>query len=72
MIVDGSNKQYNALLKRYIKANFPGVTEQRCREIVDRAQHKFLYVAPYIAMGNIIFESYEKITTAMVAENYIR
>lgn len=72
VIVDGNNKQYNALLKRYIKANFPGVTEQRCREIVDRAQHKFLYVAPYIAMGNIIFESYEKITTAMVAENYIR
>lgn len=72
LTVDGNNKRYVALLKRYIKSNFSGITEKVCKEIIEKSQRKFLYVQPYIAMGDVIFQTGGKVTTAVVAENYIK
>lgn len=72
LTVDGNNKQYVALLKRYIKSNFSGITEKACKQIIEKSHRKFLYVQPYIAMGDVIFQSGGKVTTAVVAENYIK
>ena len=69
--VDSNNEAYIALLKKYVRHNYKGISETACEDIIERAQRKFLYVQPYMALGDAILKTGEKLTACEVAENYV-
>lgn len=69
--VDRNNRDYIELLKNYIRRNYKGISETACEDIIERAQRKFLYVQPYMALGDAVLKTDREITAYTVAENYV-
>lgn len=71
IVIDDNNEDYYALLTRYIKSNYKRITDDICTEIIEKAKRKFLYIQPYMAMGEAVLQADGALTAANVAENYI-
>ena len=66
-----NDEDYYQLLKTYIARNYKKLSEESVCEIIEKAQRKFLYIQPYMAMRDSVITSGVKITAYDVAKNYI-
>lgn len=69
--ISSTDENYVNLLKKYIKKNYKGITDIDAEDIIKRAQYKFLYIHPYIALGEIIIKDKERINAYSVAKKYV-
>lgn len=69
--VDSENEDYLSLLRKFLRNNYKSVPEEKVAEIIDYAERKFLYIKPYMALGNKVFAENEKNSAYSVAQKYI-
>lgn len=69
--VNNESEMYYQLLEKYIKRNFKGISKENISDIIENAQRKFLYIQPYMAMGESVLTPGVKISAYDVARNYI-
>ena len=68
---DGGNDLYLAMLKKYLQKNYKKLSDEQANDIIEKAQRKFLYIRPYLAMGDSVLKADTKITAYDVAANYM-
>lgn len=68
---DGGNDRYLAMLKKYLQKNYKKLSDEQANDIIEKAQRKFLYIRPYLAMGDSVLKADTKITAYDVATNYM-
>lgn len=71
LTIDCNDSNYYQLLKKYIIRNYQHISDERVCEIIENAQRKFLYIQPYMAMGENVLKLDEKTTAYDVARSYI-
>lgn len=69
--VDSENEEYLSLLRKFVKNNYKSVPEEKVAEIIDYAERKFLYIQPYMALGNKVLAGNEKNSAYSVAQKYV-
>lgn len=69
--IDSHNEQYLQLLKEYIQSNYQNISDEKANKIIEKAQYKFLYIHPYMALGDAILNTGDTIKAYDVAKNYI-
>lgn len=71
LTINSNNKDYYDLLKQYITKNYNDLSDDAVCKIIENAQRKFLYIQPYLAMGDAVITQGKRITAYDVARNYI-
>lgn len=71
LTINSNNKDYYDLLKQYITKNYNDLSDDAVCKIIENAQRKFLYIQPYLAMGDAVITQGKSITAYDVARNYI-
>ena len=71
LTINSNNKDYYDLLKQYITKNYNDLSDDAVCKIIENAQRKFLYIQPYLAMGDAVITQGKSITAYDVAGNYI-
>lgn len=65
------NEAYLELLREYMKKNYGVGSRESCERMIDHAERKFLYIRPYMAMGEQVMKTEAAVAAAVVAGNYI-